>query len=354
MKFKNRLIGAAAAAPLAIAAGLYAPTASAVFQVNGWTFDIGAAMDGPAATGKLLDVEELTFTAPFHSVTYDTNMNGMPDIGEFLSVDTLGTVTNTTTSTGLNVVTTTGKVLSSDFEITFRAVVDAVVYDVDMADVNQAALAGTLDATPGVPSLLLGLAGPHRGLEIYVDDIITTPSKSNPATGDISDGVPGGGNNFENGTLVAKFNALAVGGGAFNTATLDGVDDRFFELAWAKPGVILDATGVYCGAVDCDLGAWVAGGGQVNVLLAQTNDNTDSDPDNDGMLDTIFDAAGSPFNRTTGLPVNRCLTSITNSCGIADGSADLAGAVPAPSVLALMGLGLAGLGATSGRRKGKA
>tara|TARA_R110002049_G_scaffold285698_3_gene466861 strand:+ start:4344 stop:5255 length:912 start_codon:yes stop_codon:yes gene_type:complete len=291
-----------------LVAALAGPQANAAsILVNDFQIDLAAAGEG---TGIISPIDEITFRGIAHNQTTDTNMNGFQDPGELSIIDGLGSVTSFQGNGGPQNVSSTGEILSVDYELTF---------DFTVGGVGTGLLGGVSTFTHTAP----GVGGADGLLDFYVDG---TPD----AVLDLGvGGVTASG--LTNGTLIATFEILAGDGGVINGNTLDGSDDATFQLISAMPGVLLDADGN-------DLGLLVKGGAE--VLLAFSNSNFDLDADNDGLINS-GPPAGWPFPRIgSGSPVDHF--------ALEDGSLNLA-TVPEPASL----LGFAAIGAIgiAGRRR---
>jgi hypothetical protein len=122
---------------------------------------------------------------------------------------------------------------------------------------------------------------------------------------------------------------------------VDGNINILFNVTNAAAGYwFLDTDGN--GTADTDVATFLAGGGSLAVGLTDSNNNIDTNVD---------PAVRADFFAATGLGANQTNLATRDIYTTNDGSFAPGVAIPEPGTLALLSLGLLGLGATARRRK---
>lgn len=297
-------------APAAMAMAIGATPAQAEILVTDWVIDLDAAFGtAPGTMGKVKappatsgGIDNLQFNGLF--AVYPLPGSPPPlSVGDVLESQF---VFNTTACNGGLCLSDAGKLMGFNFEITGAGTTRQRVTSI---------------AGDGTASFEI-LSG---ALSIFIDDFDIPDNGvdgSFNAQPNISNANAGRG--MTDGILIATFAAVAGEGGAsFNPTALNGQQDVTFALTFAKAGVLEKLDG-------SDL--------PLDSLLGITDANTDSDPDNDGVSDTLIPAG----------PLAP-LCAAGARCGTEDGSFVLA--VPEPTTLAIMGAGLLALGGSRRFRK---
>lgn len=298
----RKLSKLASAVALALAFG--AGSAQAAIVVDNWTLNL-TGVDG---LGSIVvnNIDQIVFTGVANAQHVIDASGGAPDA--IIEVGDIGRArgllgATTFISDGAQILPGTSR-LGVDYELTFTFDVLNLTTIVVGPDQNFTHL--------GAGDAAYGTTGSTGLLNLYIDNLgDLSGTTASQATGD----------GYTDGELIATFKILAGEGGVFNAITFNGSDDAIFELVSAKNGVILDGPGGSDIAVDGE-------------LLAVTASQFDADQNNDGTLDVAC-----PTNSGWG-----AATGATNLCAQEDGRASLQ--IPEPASVALIGLGLLGLGAS--------
>ena len=292
MNLKKSLLSVSLAASLGFGAA-----ANAALILEDVTIDF-SSVGGPVVTG----VDAIGFNdAPFVAVLNDTNLNGTVDVGETYTVTGKGAASSLISNTDGNI-SPLGFGLNGFFELTFDFSLQVMV--------TPSVVPGQINFTH-MPSA--------NALRFYLDDLDVANAdggvKSNPGTGA----------GYTDGNLILTFEVLGGEGGSVNVTTLfDGSDDATFRLETVnQAGVFRDASGNEF---------------TPESTLALTDSNFDLDSNDNNALDETRGGFGcTASNQSAGF-----------FCGVEDGTVRFA--VPEPGTLAILGLGLLGLG-WSARRK---
>ena len=325
----NRIFTTAA---LSVAMFLVGSSANAgTILLSGWTIDIDAALGvAPGTYGTTGPINRLDFSGIAHTHLGDTNLNGLPDVGERFGID--GVVAATSFSpVSSNQTSVAGTFLNDAFEITGDFSTAAVVTSFDGANASFTHLA------PG--SIVDGVA--YDGLlRLFADNVV------NADTDLVTGLAPGSG--FTDGQQVATFRTLS-GTGNINVASFDGNDDLFFELVGAKAGVLFDSNGT-------DLSTLI---GSSLVTIAFTDSNFDLNPSGGNPLgedaSASWNAPKAGVDLLTGIALSGFVETGFGSIGSAfaeeNGSLRLQ-QVPEPSTFAIWATLMVG-GVGLARRKMK-
>jgi hypothetical protein len=334
MMLKKRLL---TAAPFVMGALLCSTAAPAAILVTGWQIDVGAVGDQVA--------DDLTGFGILGATNIPTGSNGINQLaftGLYQSTQTTyaaggtqltnlaGDVTQAQGDAGNILQTSTSKVLNLDFEITFVSTTSQSIDSVDPG--TGVAVTSHLSAGSGADGFTT-----NGQLDIYIDNITSTVGNKSGANAVADPNAALAGQGLQDGVLVASFQIIPQSAtGSFNPGinALNGQDNALFELIDNPFDAILVDLGA--GYVSAPLG----------TTLAFTDADTNADPDNNDVTDSNF--IYGPFADVT------CTLDdpTAGACGQESGTFKLE-RVPEPGSLALIGLGVAAMGASLRRRKAR-
>ncbi len=322
--------------------GLLGTGAQAGIQLNGWRIDLDAAFGTVAGTwGTISGIDEIEFlgithsslrnvvVGPFEPFTIPPYPVGglpsinsipnaaFPDPGDFYDADGLLRATSMDGGGLPKIVSTAGKILNIDFEMTFDFSVTSAVVPPPFGPPGNTTVHTTHLAGADPNSMRDGV------LEWYIDDL------TDMVGAQANTHMTLGGAGFQDGVLIATFDVVAGDGGVVNPTTMDGSDDGTFDMDH-----LLTMVGVLW--ADDGMGGWDDIQG-IDALpnydiLAITDSNYDMDPDNNGIIDSgppaFWPHAGGPGGN------------LANPYVREDGSATLE-VIPEPASIAVWGLLLA-------------
>ncbi len=249
-------------------------TAQAAINISGWEINL-TNVTGQDLIGVYDNIDTIGFTGITHTTLFDLDDSfndpapgagtAITDNDEIL-IDGLLRATEIVSAGTPAVVSGSGmEIFNFTWEMTFDFSVAALI-----TDASNPLMPTFSHIEAGADS-----TGADGFLDVYIDNILVDGSQSN------SD-MTLGGNNFQDGTHVARFQILNGDGGGLNFSTLGGSDDATFELVWALEGVFWAAIG----GENTDLSTLTIGDTPDPVLLAVTDSNFDMDPDNDGEINS--------------------------------------------------------------------
>lgn len=312
------------AAALACSIGFMAAPANAAIVIHDFGINLNgvAALDDTGSPGSYTysEVDSLTFLATVHAVTDDTNGNFLPDAGETGEVSGFGTITGfsndggiITSDSGLNLLNS-GTIPTvpplAGYQFTFAFVDVPIRYTDNDGNFVHTAPDGDSEGT----------------LTMYIDNQTGgTNCQTEAATASA---------NCTDGTVIASWVITPGDGGGLNIPNRDGSDDATFMATFLMAGVWFDEFGndLACDnndgnpATDC------------TAIIGLADSNFDADPDGTGGFGN-FNPASFDCGNT---PVDFCASE--------DGSFIIA-RIPEPTTLGLLGMGVAGLGFLSLRRR---
>ncbi len=249
-----------------------AMTAQATIVIDSWKIDLsgisGMGKDlGDTDFGNIADIDELAFLGINHSVLQDDG-DFIPEVGEVYQVDGALVATTMTGGGFPRILTTTGKQLNIDFEITIDFRVDGVITSINP-------VTGVVELAHLAP---VGGESLRGTLNIYVDDLTDAVGLQGNTELNPGNGVGGSGiTDVDLGSiLIATFNVRAGDGGLIDPfGRMDGFDDGVFDFVSGLSGVLFDENGN-------DLTLGVLG----DQFIAITDSNYDMDPDHDGLINS--------------------------------------------------------------------
>ena len=315
----KKFLGAAA---LACSIGFMAAPANAAFVLHNIQLNFNGVdgLDDTTSPGTYTysEVDSLTFLATVKSVTDDTNGDFLPSTGETGEVSGFGIITGfsneggiVSSDSGLNFLNSNGSLGTlTGFEFSFEFQEVPIQFTDNAGNFQHTA--------PDADSVGI--------LNMYID---------NRAGGSVCQTEAAGASaNCTDGVLIGSWIILPGDGGAFTFATFDGSDDATFMSTFLLDGVWFDEFGNDLGCDNADADP----ANHCEQIIGLADSNFDADPDGTGAFGN-FDPAS--FD---------CGASAVDFCASEDGSFIIA-RIPEPTTLGLLGMGVAGLGFLSLRRR---
>ncbi len=270
MNTRGLIVGLAIVALLSTAM-----TARAAINISGWEINL-TNVTGEDLIGVYDNIDTIEFLGITHTKLFDLDdsfNDPAPGAGTAVTdndqilIDGLLRATEITSGGIPSVVSGSGlEIFNFTWEMTFDFSVAALI-----TDASNPLMPTFSHIEAGADSV-----GADGFLDVYIDNILVDGSQSNS-------NMTLGGNNFQDGTHVARFQILNGDGGGLNFGTLDGSDDATFELVWAMEGVFWATIS----GEDTDLSTLtVDNPAEDPVLLSVTDSNFDMDPDNDGEINS--------------------------------------------------------------------
>ncbi|WP_340118769.1 PEP-CTERM sorting domain-containing protein [Pelagibius sp. 7325] len=319
----KKYLGAAA---IACSIGLMAAPANAAFVLENITLNFNGVdgLDDTPLPGSYTysPVDALGFVATVHAVIDDANGNFLPNDGETGEVSGFGSIDSINngggdapTGSGIDLRGNTVQIGGLDgFEFTFE------FQEVPIQFTNDT---GSFTHT--------GPDGDSVGvLNMYIDNL--TSAGDSPGSSQCFTEVSGAG--CTDGVLVASWVIMPGEGGLFAFNIQDGTDNATFMSTFLLDGVWFDEFGndLGCNNADADPA------NHCDQILGLADSNFDADPDGTGSFGN-FDPTS--FD---------CGATAVDFCASEDGSFVIA-RIPEPTTLGLLGMGVAGLGFLSLRRR---